>query len=171
MPKRTGGWPAQQQHRRSGGATAAGKCFVMEHLELSREQRQKQRDSAASLCQHNQQQLWCGQALQAAQWWPWLSTLVWGWCHSWSLLVHRHTELSKYVVKPYGDHWLTYALCSAWGTGFGNRICAATFTQVTFLHPFYLPSFVIYTTPFLPLWSCGRYQAICLSCTRYVHHA
>lgn len=98
MPKRTGGWPAQQQRCCSGGATAAGKCFVMEHLELCREQSQKQRDPAASLCQHRQQQLWCGQALQAAQWWPWLSTLVWCWCHSWSLLVHRHTELSKYVV-------------------------------------------------------------------------
>lgn len=46
MPERTGGWPAQQQHLRSGEAMAAGKYFVREHLEHSWEQRQKQRDSA-----------------------------------------------------------------------------------------------------------------------------
>lgn len=44
--KGTGGWLAQQQHCHRGGAKAAGKCFVVEHPELSREWKQKQRDSA-----------------------------------------------------------------------------------------------------------------------------
>lgn len=45
MPERTEGWLAQQQHHCSGGALTAGKCIMMEHLKLSGERRQKQRDS------------------------------------------------------------------------------------------------------------------------------
>lgn len=45
MPERTEGWLAQQQHCCSGGALTAGKCIMMEHLELSRKPRQKWRDS------------------------------------------------------------------------------------------------------------------------------
>lgn len=49
MPERTGGWLAQQQHCCSGGALTAGKCIMMGHLKLSREQRQKWRDSPPML--------------------------------------------------------------------------------------------------------------------------
>lgn len=49
MPERTEGWLAQQQDHCSGGALTAGKCTMMEYLKLSRERRQKQRDSPRML--------------------------------------------------------------------------------------------------------------------------
>ena len=132
MPERTGSWPAQQQH----------------HLLWQQENSwwwspwsspgsggRSRGTLPTSLCWHSQQPLWCWQVLQAARRWPWLSTPAWGSCHSWSLLVHRHVELSKYVVKPYGDHWLTYATWSTWGIALGVRTYTVTFTQITFLHP------------------------------------